>query len=160
MAKKRHHKKRSHKRRRSHMGAVSSNLTTVLSMVAGAVAGRVLQSKLESKVNPKILAGGQIVAGMFIPKVVKGKIGAGIGSGMIVNGGVTLLNQFGVISAVSGTDTEIEYIGYDGYGDEMGYAESTIAGDYGDDIGYDETYGDDMGYAESTIAGDYDGYDM
>lgn len=151
MAKKRHTKKRHHRRKRSHMGATASNLTTVLSMVAGAVAGRVLQTKLQDKVNPKILAGGQIVAGLFLPKFVKGKIGAGVGSGMIVNGGVTLLNQFGVISAVSGTDAEIEYIGeYDG--DDMGYAESSIAGDL--DAG--TMSGDDMGYADSSISGDYE----
>ena len=149
-------KKRTSRRRRSGMGAMGGNLTTVLSMVAGAVAGRILQSKLESKVNPKILAGGQIVAGMFLPKFVKSKLGAGLGAGMVVNGGVTLLNQFGVISAISGTDTEIEYIG--AYDDGMGYAESVIAGDDMGEYGED---GDDMGYAESVIAGDeYDGYGM
>ena len=150
MAKRRHHKKRTHRRKRSHMGATSSNLTTVLSMVAGAVAGRVLQTKLQDKVNPKILAGGQIIAGMFLPKFVKGKIGAGVGSGMVVNGGVTLLNQFGAIASICGTDAEIEYIG-EYPGDDMGYADSSIAGDL--DEGTMSGDDDEMGFADSSIAG-------
>lgn len=154
--KKHHAKRRTHRRKRSGMGAIGGNLTTVLSMVGGAVIGRILQSKLESKVNPKILAGGQVAVGMFLPKFIKSKLGAGIGAGMVVNGGVTLLNKFGVISAISGADSEVEYIsGYDG--EDMGYAESVIAGDYGEGSYGD---GDDMGYAESVIAGDdYEGYD-
>jgi hypothetical protein len=137
------------------MGAIGGNLTTVLSMVGGAVIGRILQSKLESKVNPKILAGGQVAVGMFLPKFIKSKLGAGIGAGMVVNGGVTLLNKFGVISAISGADSEVEYIS--GYDSEMGYAESVIAGEYGEGAYGD---GDEMGYAESVIAGDdYEGYD-
>jgi hypothetical protein len=124
-------------------------------MVGGAVIGRILQSKLESKVNPKILAGGQVAVGMFLPKFIKSKLGAGIGAGMVVNGGVTLLNKFGVISAISGADSEVEYIS--GYDSEMGYAESVIAGEYGEGAYGD---GDEMGYAESVIAGDdYEGYD-
>lgn len=154
--KKHHAKRRTHRRKHSGMGAIGGNLTTVLSMVGGAVIGRILQSKLESKVNPKILAGGQIAVGMFLPKFVKSKLGAGIGAGMVVNGGVTLLNKFGVISAISGADSEVEYIS--GYDTEMGYAESSIAGDMGE---YGEgAYGDEMGYAESVIAGDeYSDYD-
>jgi hypothetical protein len=141
----------------SGMGAMGGNLTTVLSMVGGAVIGRILQSKLESKVNPKLLAGGQVAVGLFLPKFVKSKLGAGLGAGMVVNGGVTLLNQFGVISAISGTDTDVEYIGAYDYSDDMGYADSSIAGDFGESA-FPE--GDDMGYAEDVISGDeYAGYD-
>jgi hypothetical protein len=115
MARKKHHKKKHHTRRRRHsMSGVGGGMTNVLAMVAGAVAGRVLQSKFESKVNPKILAAGQVALGIFLPKIVKNKIAAGIGAGMVVNGGVTALNQFGVISAVNGMvgapDYSLDYV--------------------------------------------------
>ena len=145
MAKKRHHKKRHHsKRRSSHMGAIGSTFGTLLTMGAGAIIGRIAQSKLQDKVNPKLVAGGQVALGIFLPKLVKGKVGAGIGSGMAVNGIVTLANQFGVVSAISGMETSVDYVGGD---DEIGYADSSIAGEYGED---------EMGYADSSIAGDLD----
>lgn len=149
-----HHKRKTHRRKRSHMGATGGNFTTMLSMVAGAVAGRILQSKLESKVDPKILAGGQVVAGMFLPKFVKNKIGAGIGAGMVVNGGVTLLNKFGVISAISGDGATVSYE------DESMSGSSdiqTIAGDDMDDMGYTD-YGTMSGGSSdiSVLAGDED----
>ena len=148
-----HHKRKTHRRKRSHMGATGGNFTTMLSMVAGAVAGRVLQSKLQDKVNPKLLAGGQVVAGMFLPKLIKSKIGAGIGAGMVVNGGVTLLNSFGVISAISGDGAMVSYE------DESmsGSADiQTIAGDDMDDMGYTD-YGTMSGSSDiSVLAGDED----
>jgi len=156
MARRRSHsKKKTTSRKRSNMGATGGNFTTMLSMVAGAVAGRILQSKLQDKVNPKILAGGQVVAGMFLPKLVKNKIGAGLGAGMIVNGGVTLLNSFGVISAISGDGAMVSYE------DESmsGSADiQTIAGD-DDDMGYTD-YGTMSGGSSdiSVIAGE-DDYD-
>lgn len=150
---KRKSKKRSHKRRRASVGAIGGTFGALLTMGAGAIVGRLAQSKLESKVNPKLLAGGQIIAGMFLPKLVKGKIGSGIGTGMAVNGIVTLANQFGVISAISGTDAEMEYVGEYDTDDAMGYADSSIAGDLDEGIM--------SGYADTSIAGmgeDYDSY--
>jgi hypothetical protein len=126
------------------MGAIGSTFGTLLTMGAGAIIGRIAQSKLQDKVNPKLVAGGQVALGIFLPKLVKGKVGAGIGSGMAVNGIVTLANQFGVVSAISGMETSVDYVGGD---DEMGYADSSIAGDDGMD---------EMGYADSSIAGDLD----
>lgn len=113
--KKRYGKKTS--RRRSRVGAAGGQLTDALAMVAGAVIGRVVSSKLSTKVNPKILAGGQIVLGMYLPKLVKNKFASGIGAGMIVNGGVQALTSFGVISAISGIgqDMQIDYVS----GDDM-----------------------------------------
>lgn len=135
------------------MGAIGGTFGSLLTMGLGAIAGRLVQSKLESKVNPKLLAGGQVVAGMFLPKLIKGKIGSGIGSGMAVNGIVTLANQFGIVSAISGTDTETEFVGAYQDEDAMGYADSSIAGDLDEGIM--------SGYADSSIAGmseDYDQY--
>jgi hypothetical protein len=84
-------------------------------MVAGAVIGRVISTKFADKVNPKILAGGQIAVGYFLPKFVKNKFVAGIGTGMIVNGGVQALQSFGVISAINGLagGVEVDYVGED-----------------------------------------------
>ena len=153
MARRKSHKRKStHRRRRSHMGATGGTMTTMLSMVAGAVAGRILQSKLSSKVDPKILAVGQIAVGLVLPRFVKNKFVAGIGTGMVINGGVTALSQFGVISAVAGigaADYALDYVsGTDnlsvlaGDDSDMGFTDqgifsgadnlSVIAGDYED----------------------------
>ena len=137
MARRKSHRKHHRKHRRRMSGTTGSGMTNLLAMVTGAVAGRILQSKLESKVNPKILAVGQIAAGMVLPRFVKNKFVQGIGTGMIVNGGVTVLNQFGVISAVSGmvgaSDYELSYVsGTDnltaiaGDDSEMGYTDTGI----------------------------------
>jgi hypothetical protein len=138
------------------MGAVSgSGVTTLLSMVAGAVAGRILQSKLSTKIDPKIVAVGQIAAGIILPKIVKNKFVAGIGTGMVVNGGVTVLNSFGVIQAVAGMagvdDTQLEYVA----GDDL----SVIAGENEDYMGVT-----DQGIFSGTdplsvIAGDFEDMD-
>ena len=153
MARRKSHKRKStHRRRRSHMGATGGTMTTMLSMVAGAVAGRILQSKLSSKVDPKIVAVGQIAVGLMLPRFVKNKLVAGIGTGMVINGGVTALSQFGVISAVAGigaADYALDYVsGTDnlsvlaGDDSDMGFVDqgvfsgadnlSVIAGDYED----------------------------
>jgi hypothetical protein len=94
------------------MSGVGTGMTNVLAMVAGAIAGRMIQNKLESKVNPKLVAAGQVAAGIFLPKFIKNKFVAGIGTGMVVNGGVTLASQFGVVSAIAGigADYSLDYV--------------------------------------------------
>ena len=114
MAKRRHHKKRHTSRRRRHsaMSGVGGDMTHVLAMVAGAIAGRMVQNKFGGT-NPKVVAAGQIAAGIFLPKFIKNKFVAGIGTGMVVNGGVTLANQFGVVSAIAGigaSDYSLDYV--------------------------------------------------
>ena len=113
MAKRRHHKKKHTRRRRHTMSGVGGDMTNVLAMVAGAIAGRMLQNKFGGT-NPKVVAAGQVAAGLILPRFVKNKFVAGIGTGMVVNGGVTLANQFGVVSAVSGMvgadDYSVDYI--------------------------------------------------
>lgn len=123
---KKHSTRRRSRRRGSMLGATGSAVTGILSVVAGAVAGRFIQSKLTT-VNPKIVAGGQIVAGVLLPRFVKNEFVKGIGVGMIANGGVETLKAFGVLSGI-GEDMAVEYIG--GSSDI-----STIAGD--DEMGYD-----------------------
>lgn len=157
MARRRKSQKRKSSRRRrySSMSGVGAGLTGVASMVAGAIIGRVLQNRLSSKVNPKYLAIGQIAVGTLLPKFVKNKLVSGIGTGMVVNGGVTALSTFGVISAVSGmNDYEVDYVsGTDQLseiaGDDM-YDGSMGVIDEGTMSGTDEL---------SSIAGDED-YDF
>jgi hypothetical protein len=151
------HKRKSYRRKRhSAMSGIGSGITGVASMVAGAVIGRILQNKLSSKVNPKYLAIGQIAVGTLLPKFVKNKFVSGIGTGMVVNGGVTALNSFGVISGVAGmSDYEVDYMSGT---DEL----SSIAGD-------DDMFDGSMGVIDegtmsgtdelSSIAGDED-YDF
>ena len=113
MAKRRHHKKKHTTRRRRHsaMSGVGGDMTHVLAMVAGAIAGRMVQNKFGGT-NPKVVAAGQIAAGIFLPKFIKNKFVAGIGTGMVVNGGVTLASQFGVVSAIAGigADYSLDYV--------------------------------------------------
>ena len=112
MAKRRHHKrKHTSRRRRSSMSGVGGDMTHVLAMVAGAIAGRMVQNKFGGT-NPKVVAAGQIAAGIFLPKFIKNKFVAGIGTGMVVNGGVTLASQFGVVSAIAGigADYSLDYV--------------------------------------------------
>ena len=122
MARKR--KKRYTKRKRIG-SAAGTGMAGVLSIVAGAVIGRVIAKRL-TNVNPTIMNGGQIAAGFIIPRFVKNKFVAGIGTGMVVNGAVGLLQSTGVIGAIgsigetdedtyqlSGSDTIQEIAGMD-----------------------------------------------
>lgn len=109
---KRKHTKRHHSRRRHHgMGAAASTAMDIVGVVAGAVIGKFAQSKLSSRVNPKILAGSQIAVGLLLPRFVKSPLVKNIGVGMIANGGVTALSEFGVLSGIGMDEPMTEYIG-------------------------------------------------
>lgn len=128
-------KRKSYKRRssRRRMGATGGGLMSAASIVAGAVIGRVISKRLETKVKPALLGGGQIAVGYFLPRFVKNKFVAGIGTGMVVNGAVSLLQSTGVIGAIgaigetdedtyqlSGSDTIKEISGMDDEMDSFG----------------------------------------
>jgi hypothetical protein len=140
MAKKR--KKTTTRRRRSSrgMGAIGSGLGAVLPMVVGAVAGRIIANKLAGKASAAVLGAGQIGAGLVLPMVVKNNFVKGIGTGMIINGSLSLAQSTGVISAISGIgEMEVDFISGDDTlegTDEL----STIAS-----VGY---------YDEGTMSGD------
>lgn len=99
---KKHTKKRHSRRKHSGMGAIGGGVTSILSIVAGAVIGKVVAKRLESTAGAKTLAVGQIAAGAILPRFIKNKFVAGIGTGMIVNGAMSGLQSFGVISAING----------------------------------------------------------
>jgi hypothetical protein len=147
------------------MSGVGTGMTETLAVIAGAVAGRVLTTKLSSKYNPKILAGAQIAVGLFAPKFIKNKLAQGVAKGMLINGGVSALQTFGVISAISGLgemqddyqyqisggSSDISVISGDGEGEEMGFTDEGImsggssdiailAGMEGDGENWDENY--------------------
>jgi len=154
MARRKSSKKRYSRRRKSSgMSGVKGNITFIASSVAGAVIGKMVQSKLSDKVNPKILAGGQIALGLFLPKFVKSEIGKGLGTGMVVNGGVTMLQQFNVLSGLGQYD--MTYVDDSMSGDDN---LNVIAGDddlsivAGDDM-------DDMGYMDEGIMSGDDDFD-
>jgi len=114
MAKRR--KKTTTRRRRSRrgMGAIGSGIGAVLPLVVGAVAGRIIANKLAGKASNTILGAGQIGAGLVLPMVVKNNFVKGIGTGMIINGAVSLAQSTGVISAISGIgEMEVDFISGD-----------------------------------------------
>ena len=152
MARRKHHKKhRNRRRRHSGIGATGSDMMTVAGLLAGAVAGKVIANKLLPNVNPKYTALGQVAAGFVLPKVVKNNFVKAIGAGMIVNGGMSALSSFGVLSGIGADDTSVEFISgvsdietIAGMDDEISGSEDiqTIAGIGEDEIGAfeDEMY--------------------
>ena len=158
MARKRHHKKRHTRRRRSSMGATGSTIGNVASMLAGAVVGKIAVSKFASNLDPKMQAGAQIAAGFVANRFVKNAFVKGMGTGMMIGGGLQALTSFGVISAISGigAGVDVDYMNGDmddmagiGFDDEMNGSSTieTLAGGFN-------------GFAGSstidTIAGDED----
>jgi hypothetical protein len=114
MAKRR--KKTTTRRRRSSrgMGAMTSGLGAVLPMVVGAVAGRIISNKLAGKASAAVLGAGQIGVGLVLPMVAKSPFVKGIGTGMIINGAVSLAQSTGVISAISGIgEMEVDFLSGD-----------------------------------------------
>ena len=130
MAKKHHKQKKTHsRRRRSGVGSVNmqSSLMKVVGVAVGAVGGRMLANSLGAKLDPKIVAGGTIVAGVILPaKLGKGSpLMEGIGAGLIAQGATSLLTNFGVIKGfeddgMSGVGDLDELSGFDPNGDGMG----------------------------------------
>lgn len=137
MARKRHAKKHRRSRRRGHVGAVASDMTSIAGLLAGAIAGKLISSKLLPNVNPKYTALGQVAAGLVLPRFVKNNFVKSMGAGMIVNGGMSALSSFGVLAGIGADDTNVEFIGGS---DEI----QTIAGD------------DEIGYTEDMISGSAD----
>jgi hypothetical protein len=117
----------------SGMGKTSSTLTAIAGIAAGAIAARVIgnyASKMGT-VNPKIVSAGQIALGTFFPKFVKGSFGQNLGAGMIAVGGLSLAQNFNVISGIGASDDmQITLSGTDllspisGYGEDFGFSDT------------------------------------
>jgi len=150
----RRRKKRTSYRRRSRSmsGFGGGTMGNMVGIVAGAVVGKVVATKF-SNMNPKIMAAVQIGAGVMLPRFMKNNFVRNMGTGLIVNGAVTGLQSFGVISAIngfvgadnvsydyemSGTDELTAIAGYEDEGIMTGTDElqSIAAIDLEDEMGY------------------------
>lgn len=96
-------KRASYKRTRSRrMGAVKSQIMDIVGVAAGAAAGRIVASKLFPNMDEKLKNAAVIALGAFVfPRIVKGAIGANIGTGMVAAGSLGLLQNFNVIGAIT-----------------------------------------------------------
>ncbi len=110
----------------------------VISMLAGAVVGKIAISKFASGFDPKMAAAGEIAVGFAVNKFVRNPFVKGMGTGMMIGGGLQALTSFGVISAISGigAGVEVDYMSGDddmaglGFDDEMSGSSTidTLAG--------------------------------
>ena len=104
MAKRTSKSKTPRRRRRSSISGVGGGNMQQLAMIAGgALLGRIVSAKMGAKMNPKILAGVQVAAGIFLPKMMKNnKMVSGLATGLAVNGILSGLQSFGVIQGIAG----------------------------------------------------------
>jgi hypothetical protein len=88
------------------LGAIDT--TNLMGVVAGAIGSKFLDKVIPASLDPKLVAGGKVALGVFLPNFVKdGKTKAmlsAVGNGMIAVGAVELMTQFGVLSGVEDTD--------------------------------------------------------
>jgi hypothetical protein len=120
------------------MSGTGAGMTSVVSMLAGAVVGKIAISKFASGFDPKMAAAGEIAVGFAVNRFVKNPFIKGMGTGMMIGGGLQALTSFGVISAISGlgAGVEVDYMSGDdemnglGYDDEMSGSSTidTLAG--------------------------------
>lgn len=103
MRRKKHTKKRRSRSRK--MGAIGkTDLMSIVGVVAGAAAGSLVAQKLLPTMDDKIKNAGVIAIGaLLMPRVIKGSLGAALGSGMVAAGGIGLLKNFNVISGMEDT---------------------------------------------------------
>lgn len=96
-------KRRSPRRRRG-MGAIGkAGMGSALYTIAGAAAAAAV-TKFVPIANDKIKAAVPLALGLFMPKLIKGNVGQGLGAGMIAVGGLKLVQSFGVLNGVGGVD--------------------------------------------------------
>ena len=100
-------KKRTTRRRSKRMGAVNmaGGLTSALFTIAGGVAARFVSNTingttLNDSYKKYVASVAPIAVGLFLPKFIKSDIGKSIGNGMIVVGGLGLVQSTGVLSGM------------------------------------------------------------
>jgi hypothetical protein len=95
------------------MGATGGGLMSALYLVGGAAAAQLVGTAIEkamakstmSDMTKKAITGAApIVAGYFLPKFIKGDVGAKLGAGMVAVGGLKLVQATGVISGIGQVD--------------------------------------------------------
>ena len=104
MARRKKQIKRTKSRKRSRkMGAVASGMTSALFTIVGGVAARfvsnaIKNTSLSESYKGYAAAAAPIVAGLFLPKVIKTPMGASLGAGMLAVGGLELVQSTGVLA--------------------------------------------------------------
>jgi hypothetical protein len=104
------------RRRRSRMGAISSDTKSLLMQTLGGVAGAVVGSYVGKAVSdmasknstslaeyaPYIDGGVQVAIGIFLPKLIKQQnpLIKGVQMGMMINGGLTIVKATGALDAL------------------------------------------------------------
>jgi len=125
---KKSHSKKSTKRtsrRRSRVGAISSDTKSLLMQtlggiggaVAGAYVGGVVKTQLESVSSMADYAGYadgavQLAAGFFLPKFIKtpSPLLKGVQMGLMINGGLSLVKASGVLPGIGAIDNPVPFI--------------------------------------------------
>lgn len=99
--------KRTPKKRRARVGAVRTrglNIQKVAGLIAGAgVTALAYQMATKDATNQwigKAVAGGSIVAGLFLPTFIKSDLFKSVGDGMIAAGGYKMLQEFDVLNGI------------------------------------------------------------
>jgi hypothetical protein len=110
--------------------------THVLAIIGGAIAAKFVAKALGGKLNDKMLAGAQIIGGVFLPKMIKGPFGEGLGAGMIAVGGTGLVASFGILNGIGMTEDGYQMEFISGPGDDT---MQSIAGEDDDMSGVYDT---------------------
>ena len=108
MATKKTHKKKSTHRRKGHkkMSGIGDTLEMALFAAGGAIVGEFLINTINTAVgsgvtqNDYVGDGVVLAAGLFIPSLLKGSIGQGIGFGMVAAGALNIVEDAGLIAGV------------------------------------------------------------
>jgi len=108
MARRKKTSKRRITRRRSRMSGMGGTLANAAFQVAGAVAAKfvsnyavkMLPGSMSAMTKGLIANAAPIAVGLYFPKLLKGAAGANIGTGMIVAGGLGLVQSTGVLAGV------------------------------------------------------------
>lgn len=108
MARRKKTSKRRISSRRKSMSGMGGTLANAAFQVAGAVAAKfvsnyavkMLPSSMSAMTKGFIANAAPIAVGLYFPKLLKGAAGTSIGTGMIVAGGLGLVQATGVLSGV------------------------------------------------------------
>jgi hypothetical protein len=121
MARRKHTKKVHHRRRRSHVSGIGGAGEMILAVAGGVIVGKAVTKFAGTMLDPKILAGVQIAGGIFLPKMIKGVFGQGMGYGLIANGSGQLLSSLGILSGM-GMDEPVYHLEMNGTDNLMAIA--------------------------------------
>lgn len=97
------------RRKKSRMGAASSiDFQSLLGVAAGAIGAKMLDKVIPTTLDPKIVNGGKIALGIFLPMAFKdGKmksIASGVGMGMVAVGTIDLFKDLNILSGLNDND--------------------------------------------------------